>query len=88
MAMLHVSGLLKTRATPQESPLTTQQITFLIPPYGTATLTLPELLTPDAFARLDSAVGDALRSPPHKGSANAADDPGAIEFASWLIHRH
>jgi hypothetical protein len=34
--------------------MATQQISFLIPPYGTATLSLPELLTPDAFARLDS----------------------------------
>ena len=32
--------------------MATQQISFLIPPYGTATLNLPELLTPDAFARL------------------------------------
>lgn len=68
--------------------MTTQQITFLLPPYGTATLTLPELLTPDAFARLDSAIGDALREPCRNGIAHAANDPGAIEFDSWLIHHH
>lgn len=68
--------------------MTTQQITFLLPPYGTATLTLPKLLTPDAFARLDSAIGDALREPCRNGSADAANDPGAIEFDSWLIHQH
>ena len=68
--------------------MTTQQITFLLPPYGTATLTLPELLTPDAFARLDSAIGDALREPCRNGIADAANEPGAIEVDSWSIHRH
>lgn len=68
--------------------MTTQQITFLIPPYGTATLTLPELLTPGAFARLDAAIGDALREPNRGGSADAANDPGTIEFDSWLVHLH
>ena len=68
--------------------MTTQQVTFLLPPYGTATLTLPELLTPDALARLDSAIGEALREPCRSGSADAASDPGAIEFDSWLIHQH
>jgi hypothetical protein len=86
--MLHFSGLLLTRATQQECSMTTQQITFSIPPYGTATLTLPELLTPDAFARLDSAIGDALRGPCRDGNTDAANDPGAIEFDSWLIHLH
>jgi hypothetical protein len=68
--------------------MTTQQITFLIPPYGTATLTLPELLTPDAFARLDSAIGEALREPRRSGGADATSDPGALEFDSWLVHLH
>jgi hypothetical protein len=68
--------------------MTTQQITFLLPPHGTATLTLPQLLTPDAFARLDSAIAEALREPCRNGSADAASDPGAIEFDSWLIQRH
>ena len=66
--------------------MTTQQITFLIPPYGTATLTLPELMTPDAFARLDVAIGDALRETSRGGSADAANDPGIIEVESWLVH--
>ncbi|MEO5697588.1 MAG: hypothetical protein ABIQ60_10705 [Burkholderiaceae bacterium] len=66
--------------------MTTQQVKFLIPPYGTATLTLPELLTPDAFARLDAAIDDALREPCLDGSADAANDPAAIEFGSWLNH--
>jgi hypothetical protein len=68
--------------------MTTQQITFLLPPYGTATLTLPKLLTPDAFARLDSAIGEGFREPCQNGIADAASDPGAIEFDSWSIHRH
>ncbi len=66
--------------------MTTQQISFLLPPYGNATLTLPELLTPAAFARLDSAVRDALREPCRNGIADAADDPGAVEVDSWLIN--
>jgi hypothetical protein len=68
--------------------MTTQQTMFLLPPYGTATLTLPERLTPDALARLETAIGDALREPCRDGSAAAANDPGAIEFDSWLIHLH
>ncbi len=63
-----------------------QQITFLLPPYGTATLRLPEILTSDAFARLDSAIAVAMGEPCLGGSANATNDPGAIEFDSWLIH--
>ena len=68
--------------------MTTQQLTFLLPPYGTATLTLPELLTPDAFARLDSAIDAALREPNQDDSANAnpANVPAAIECDSWLPH--
>jgi hypothetical protein len=64
--------------------MTTQQISFLIPPYGTATLTLPELLTPDAFARLDSAIDQALAEP-HQAPGDAAPDLGSIEYDSWLI---
>ncbi|MEO7244449.1 MAG: hypothetical protein ABIX12_04800 [Rubrivivax sp.] len=67
--------------------MTTQQITFLLPPYGTASLALPEILTPEAFARLDSAISDALREPRRDGTADAADDPGAVEFDSWSVHR-
>ncbi len=64
--------------------MTTQQITFLLPPYGTATLTLPERLTPDGFVRLESAIGEALREPCRNGSTGAANDPGAIEVDSWM----
>ena len=68
--------------------MTTQQITFLLPPYGTATLTLPELLTSAVFARLDSAIDNALREPCPSGITDAANDPGAIEVDSWLIELH
>ncbi len=67
--------------------MTTQQMTFLLPPYGNATLTLPRLLTPDAFARLDSAVCEALRQPCQDGDADAASDPGALEYDSWVIQQ-
>lgn len=64
--------------------MTTQHITIQLPPYGTATLSLPKLMTPDAFMRLDSAIGEALREP---GSANSTD-PGAVEYHSWLVDQH
>ncbi|MEP7280936.1 MAG: hypothetical protein ABI696_03060 [Rubrivivax sp.] len=67
--------------------MTTQQITFLLPPYGSASLALPEMLTPETFARLDAAISDALREPHRCGTAEAADDPGAVEFDSWTVHR-
>lgn len=67
--------------------MATQQMTFLIPPYGTATLTLPELLTPEAFARLESAIGGVLGEPRQHLGDTAAPDPGSIEFDSWLIQR-
>ena len=63
-----------------------QQMTFLIPPYGTATLTLPELLTPDAFSRLESAIGDALGDPRRDLSDHTTTDPGSVEFDSWSVH--
>ena len=68
--------------------MATQQMTFLIPPSGTATLTLPELLTPEAFARLESAIGRVLGEPRQNLGDAAAPDPGSIEFDSWLIQRH
>jgi hypothetical protein len=71
--------------------MTTQQITFLLAPYGTATLSLPERLTPDAFLRLNSAIGQALREPRAAAgcaAAEAATDPGAIEVDSWLVQGH
>jgi hypothetical protein len=63
----------------------TQQITFLLPPYGTASLALPEILTPEAFARLDAAISDALCEPHRDGSSDVANDAGAVEFDSWSI---
>lgn len=43
--------------------MTTQQMTFVLPPYGTASLTLPEHLTPDAFIRLELAIHRELGDP-------------------------
>lgn len=68
--------------------MATQQLTFLIPPYGTATLTLPELLTPEAFARLEAAIGGVLGEPRQDLGDAAPLDPGSIEFDSWLIQLH
>lgn len=66
--------------------MTTQQITFLIPPYGTAILGLPEMLTPDAFSRFESAIDDALGNSRRDLGDHTATDPGSIEFDSWLVH--
>ena len=66
--------------------MTMQQMTFLIPPYGTATLSLPELLTSDAFLRLESAIGDALGDPRRDPGDHTTAHPGAVEFDSWLVH--
>jgi hypothetical protein len=69
--------------------MSTQHISFVLPPYGTATLALPEVLTPEAFARLDAAVGSALQEPSLCGSVHTAhtthpaNDPGTLEVASW-----
>ncbi len=63
----------------------TQQITFLIPPDGAATLTLPERLTPDAFDRLEMAINDVLGGP-RNFCEPGATDRGSIEFDSWLVH--
>jgi hypothetical protein len=49
-------------------------------------LNLPELLTPDAFARLDSAIDQALAEP-RQALDDAAPDPGSIEYDSWLIRQ-
>ena len=68
--------------------MTTQQITFLLPPLRDRNLDAAQALEPDAFARLDSAIGDGLREPCRNGIADAANDPRAIEFDSWLIHLH
>ncbi len=68
--------------------MTTQQLTFQIPPYGTATLTLPEMLTSDTFARLDSAIGRVLAEPQHPPGDSSGADPGSVEFDSWLVDRH
>lgn len=65
--------------------MNTQQVTILLPPYGSATLTLPQLLSPDAFGRLDAAISEALREPSRSRHAGAASDPGSIEFDSWSI---
>jgi hypothetical protein len=82
--MLYLSGPLRARNLPTERHMTTQQLTFRIPPSGTATLTLPGQLTPEAFARLESAVGAALdERRPDADPATA--DPGSIEFDSWRV---
>ncbi len=66
----------------------TRQMTFLIPPYGTATLTLPELVTPEVFARLDSVIGRVLGESRQGLGDAVAPEPGSVEFDSWLIQRH
>ncbi|MDP2018596.1 hypothetical protein [Hydrogenophaga sp.] len=66
--------------------MNTQQMTFVIPPYGTATLSLPEMLTVDAFTRLTTAVSAALGDACPNGDERTATDPGSIEFDSWRVN--
>lgn len=66
--------------------MTTQAMTFQIPPYGTATLNLPQVLTPDTFAGLESAIHRVLGEPQRGRGDESAADPGAIEFDSWSVH--
>lgn len=61
--------------------MNTQEIRIQIPPYGTAQLSLPALLSVDRFQRLQAAVGAAVGEPP--AAQSAAADPGAVEFDSW-----
>lgn len=68
--------------------MTTQQITFQLPPYGTASLTLPQLLTPDAFARLDAAISAALDEPRQADGSDPIRDPGATEYDAWRVDQH
>jgi len=64
-----------------------QQMTFLLPPYGTATLQFPEVLTAEAFARLDSAIASAMGEPQlHDSTPAATHDAAAVEVDSWLAH--
>ncbi|WP_137918135.1 hypothetical protein [Hydrogenophaga sp. 2FB] len=66
--------------------MTTQQMTFVIPPYGTATLSLPEMLTVDAFSRLTMAVSGALADVSPDADERIATDPGSIEVDSWRVN--
>lgn len=68
--------------------MTTRQMTFPIPPYGAATLTLPAALPPDAFIRLDSAISQALGEQRRQLGDHVTNDPGSIEYASWSVHQH
>lgn len=63
-----------------------QQVTFLLPPYGTATLSLPEVLTTDTFIRLEAAVNDVIGEQAPSVAAKSETDRGAIEFDSWLVN--
>lgn len=85
--MLCLSGSPMVRSTQKEHAMNTQQLTFVIPPYGTATLCLPEMLTVDDFTRLSSAVDAALGDLPRDvDGRTTATDPGSIEFDSWRVH--
>ena len=61
-----------------------------IPGGGSATLTLPESMTPAALSRFEAALSSYLRTLRRDlvGAAGDANDPGAIEYASWAITRH
>ena len=65
-----------------------------IPGGGSATLTLPEPMTPAALSHFEAALGSYLRTlrrdlvGADADADTGAADPGAIEYASWAIRQH
>ncbi len=61
-----------------------------IPGGGSATLTLPEPMTPAALSHFEAALSSYLRTLRRDlvGAEGDATDPGAIEYASWAIRQH
>ena len=64
--------------------MTTQQFTIPLPDDGCATLTLPLNVGADALGPLEQALGSLVRLLRRDLAAPAANDPGVIEFDSWL----
>lgn len=65
--------------------MTPRPTTFSIPVGGAATLTFAETPTPESIGRLEQDLG---RMPRNDMRGLATDDPGAIEFDSWIAQLH
>jgi hypothetical protein len=64
--------------------MTMRRITLPLADCEPAVLTVPEPCTTEALARIEQAAVAALRAL-RAGAAAAQDDPGSIEFDSWLL---
>jgi hypothetical protein len=64
--------------------MTMRQTTLSLPDGARATLTLPDPPSADAIAHLEDAIGSLLRRLRRELGNEAGDDPGAVEFESWL----
>lgn len=68
--------------------MTPRQTTFSVPEGGAATLTLPQTLTLESMSRLENEIGRMFRMLRQDLSGPATEDPGAIEFDSWIAQLH
>jgi len=68
--------------------MTPRQTTFSAADGGAATLTLPETLTLESMSRLENDLGRLFRMLRSDLRGPATDDPGAIEFDSWIAQLH
>jgi hypothetical protein len=68
--------------------MTPRQTTFSIPEGGAATLTLPEALTLESMSRLENEFDRMFRMLRSDLRGPATDDPGAVEFDSWIAQLH
>ena len=59
------------------------QLNFPLPGNDHAVLTLPQPVAPETLDVLEHAVSTGLRQL-QREMRGAADDPGQIEYASWL----
>jgi hypothetical protein len=68
--------------------MTPRQTTFSVPEGGAATLTLPETLTLESMSRLENELSRMFRMLRKNLAGPATEDPGAIEFDSWIAQLH
>lgn len=59
------------------------QLNFPLPGHGHAVLTLPQPIAPETLGVLEHDLSAGLRQL-QREMRGAADDPGQIEYASWL----
>lgn len=60
-----------------------RQLSFPLPGHGQAVLTLPQPVAPETLGVLEQTVSAGLRQL-QRELRGSTDDPGQIEYASWL----